>query len=691
MNWRSILGVDAVDPRRGSDPSDRSRWSERCISVVFWLVAASFVVVVIRCASLQLAQQQQWSQLQKQAQSRTSWSTAKRGRIIDRNGLVLAEDLVTFRVAIDPHAAARVSDDDSGTAPLRRAIDGVLALPGLVLDHPRQVIEDRIQQACRRNAALLKVPVSDRTSSLVQFIPVGHVNGGFDEVNLLKAKSRLHRDLGRAVVPVLEPLVKRQYPFGSRGTLVIGELRGDRAIGLHGVELYYNDRLKERRGLLTQQTDAVGRELQAATEDVPGFHGQDIQLSLGIQEQALLESILEDTLIKTGARSVSGIVMDPRNGEIVAMGTYPGLMRGDLQKLWNRDEPEVALPRMLQGLHLTMEPGSIVKPLILTAALQNGLTFEDPVDVRSRSQTFDNHRRRYEDSHLLRDRTVLGTVVESSNIGIVDIGRKLGKQTVHRCLTSFGLGRRTGVDLPGEERGRVIPLEQWKWHTLSSASFGYAIQVTPIQMIRAYSIIANGGRAVTPHLRREASRIDQRVPGNRVIPESIAAQARFAMREVMRIGTGKTVGGNVDMAGKTGTAKMNVNGAYIDGKYTSSFIGFAPWNAPERIAMVVVEEPDPSMQGYYASRTAAPAVRELLEGVLRAPGNQVQQALEQRIPVSWLSRSHTAAASSANRRRWIEAGQLQPSRIDPGRRADSLASPDDREQGGEPEAWHHDD
>jgi cell division protein FtsI/penicillin-binding protein 2 len=657
---------------------------------VFCFVAASFVVVVIRCASLQLVQHQQWSQLQKQAQSRTSWSMAKRGRIIDRNGLILAEDHLTFRVAIDPHAAARVSDDGSGTAPLRRAIDGVLALPGLVLDHPRQVIEDRIQQACDRNAELLKVPVAERTTSLTQFIPVGHVEGGFDEVKLLEAKSRLHRDLGRSVVPVLEPVVRRQYPFGSRGTLVIGELRGDRAIGLHGIELYYNDQLKERRGLLSQQTDAVGRELQAATEDVPRFHGQDIQLSLGIHEQALLESILEETLVKTGARSVSGIVMDPRDGEIVAMGTYPGLMRGDLQKLWNRGEPELALPRMLQVLHLTMEPGSIVKPLILTAALQNGFKFEDPVDVHSKSQTFDNHRRRYEDSHLLRDRTVLGTVVESSNIGIVDIGRRLGKQHVHRCLTTFGLGRRTGVDLPGEERGRVIALEQWKWHTLSSACFGYAIQVTPIQMIRAYSIIANGGRSITPHLRRDPSIQDKTMSGDRVIPESIAAQARFAMREVMRIGTGKTVGGTVDMAGKTGTAKMNINGEYIDGKYTASFIGFAPWGAPERIAMVVVEEPDPAMQGYYASRTAAPAVRSLLEGVLRSPGNQVQQALEQRIPVSWLSQRKAAAASSSNRRDSTEAGQLAPRRIDPGRRADSLASPDDREQGGEPEAWHHD-
>ncbi len=162
------------------------------------------------------------------------------------------------------------------------------------------------------------------------------------------------------------------------------------------------------------------------------------------------------------------------------------------------------------------------------------------------------------------------------------------------------------------------------------------------------------------------------------------------MREVMRVGTGKTVGGTVEMAGKTGTAKMSVEGEYVDGLYTSSFIGFAPWQAPERIAMVVVEQPDPQMKGYYASKTAAPAVRDLLEGVLRIDGNRVQQALAATDPASLLVPQRFARHrfDSTDSLRW--EGEDDPRRIDPLVRADSL---DSRERTGEGEApaWDHDD
>ncbi|MDE0960739.1 MAG: penicillin-binding protein 2 [Planctomycetota bacterium] len=688
MSWKSFLGLDRNSTATAMVPSVSSRLGNVLTTLVFVGVACSFLAVIGKCGWMQLVERDLWASRQQEAQSQIRWSNAQRGKILDRNGLVLAEDHFEYRVAIDPYAASRVISVDSGIRGQQLAIDGVLHLPGLVLDQPRSRIEAKIEQACLRNEELASQDPQQRSGTLIQYIPIGTVEGGLEQARFLRAKSELHRALGRPVVPVLEPLVKRRYPFGSRGTLIVGELRKDRQIGLHGVELFYNDQLKERRGLLRQRTDAGGRHLDPATEQVPMFQGQDVQLTVGIHEQALLESVLEETWFSTGARSVTGIVMDPRNGEIIAIGTYPGLQRGDLQRLWNQGRPGDALPKMLQALHLSMEPGSVVKPLILSAALQDGFRLEDGVDVRAKSQSFDGRRRIFTDSHLLRDRTVLGTVVESSNIGIVDIGRRLGKKRVHQCLTSFGLGRRTGIDLPGEERGAIKPLQQWSWYTLTSASFGYEIQVTPLQLIGAYCVLANGGVQVTPHLNRDTP-AHRNSPGKRIISAEISSQVRFAMREVMRVGTGKTVGGSIEMAGKTGTAKLSVDGEYLDGLYTSSFIGFAPWQAPQRIAMVVVEQPDPKKKGYYASKTAAPAVRELLEGVLRAEGNRVQQALEQQVLASSVS-SDRSTGHQRDSSFFRPGRELEPRQIDPSGGADSLRV-GARSGEGEASAWDHDD
>jgi cell division protein FtsI/penicillin-binding protein 2 len=689
MNWKSFLGLAPNTSATEGEHHRTSRAGEFFTALVFLGVAASFLAVLGKCGWMQLVKGEEWTFTQQQTQSQTRHSTITRGKILDKNGQVLAHDRIQYRVAIDPFSAAKVVSNETGVEGLQRAIQGVLDLPGLILDQPRSKIEARIVQIALRNQQIAAQEPHPRGASLIQYYPVGIVEAGLAEIELLRARLRLHKDLERPVVPALETLLERHYPFGDCATLVVGELRKDRQIGLHGVELSCNDRLKARSGLLSQRTDAAGRRLAEATEQVPSMEREDVQLTIGIHEQALLESVLEETCFSTGAESVTGIVMDPRNGEIIALGTYPGLQRGDMQKLWNQSRPGDALPMMLQALHLSMEPGSVVKPLILTAALQAGLRFEDRVDVQATSQSFAGRRRVFTDSHLLRDRTVLGTVVESSNIGIVDIGMRLGKKRVHQCLTSFGLGSRTGIDLPGEERGFIKPLSKWSWYTLTSASFGYEIQVTPLQLIRAYSVIANGGELVTPHLKK--SHVDPlRSPETRIISAQIASQARFAMREVMRVGTGKTVGGTVQMAGKTGTAKLSVEGEYIDGLYTSSFIGFAPWQAPERIAMVVVEQPDPQMKGYYASKTAAPAVRDLLEGILRIDGNRVQQALAATDPASILVPQRLTRQRLGSADFLPREGEDDPRRIDPLVGADSL---DRRERTGEgePQAWDHDD
>ena len=680
-----IWNPAAISPVREKTPEKARSDGEIIIAVIFILVGTAFLAVLLRSGWMQLVDSEHWRTIQSTAQARSNWSQASRGKIYDRQGIVLAEDRLSWKVGFDPYSASLVREERTGgidsISALERVIEKTLLLPGLQLAGPAEEVASKILEVASRNDEILhfnKSVEKRERRSLNQYLYIGTVKAGREKLDFLEGKAELHRELGRPVIPALEPIVTRQYPHGDTGTLVIGELRGDRKIGLHGIELEYNHLLLERRGLRRQQTDISGRPLREASQAVPRIHGEDLHLTIGIQEQAILESVLADTYIDTEARSVSGIVMDPRTGEILAIATYPGLLRGELQALYNSKRESEAFPKMLRWLLMTMEPGSVVKPFLLTAALEAGMNLDDPVDVRAKSQRFSGKSRTFTDSHLLRDRTVRGAVVESSNIGIVDIGLKLGDKRVHGILRKFGLGEKTGIDLGREETGFVKPLDRWSWYTLTSASFGYEIQVTPLQLIRAYCAIANGGQLIRPHiLRIDTDRLEQIQPV-RVTDETIAYTVRHVMREVVLKGTAKGVLGTIEMAGKTGTAKVAIAGGYSEDRYVSSFVGFAPWQDPERIAMVVVEEPATHDYLYYASRSAAPAVREILESVLHSKVNRVQQRLEQVLKI-------------------VDLGaQKEPSRVrglDRLPRADSLAngprSNIDDQGEGEPDRWNH--
>ncbi|MEC9476417.1 MAG: penicillin-binding protein 2 [Planctomycetota bacterium] len=678
MIWKSTSSDTGFDP-----VGLRLRLQDESIArLIFLLVGLCFLLVLIRSGWMQLVDRDYWSSVQSSAQSRNAWDPGSRGNIYDRQGIVLAEDRESFKVGFDPYSATLVqlaaARGNPAVSGFEYAIEKTFLLPGLQLARPAAEIARQIRQVARRNEeiALTNEQLSSAEQmSIQQYVYIGTVNAGRDEIDFQNGRSELHRDLGRPVIPTLEPFDTRVYPHGDFGTLVIGELRGDRKIGLHGIELAFNDHLLGRRGLRQQSTDTVGRPLSPPTHTVPSIQGEAVELTIGIQEQSILEKVLADTLLRTGAQSVTGIVMDPRNGEVLAMSTYPGLVRGELQTLWNQNRQSDAFPKMQRAMLMSMEPGSIIKPLILTAALESGMHLDDPVAVTKIVQRFAGRRRPFTDSHLLRDRTLRGTVVESSNIGIVDIGLRLGNKRVHRIFKKFGLGDATGIDLGREENGWIKPPSKWRWDTLASASFGYEIQVTPIQMIRAYCAIANGGELITPHFRRRPDRLVNPDRNPRVTSESIAASVREVLRSVVLEGTGKGVRGTIGLAGKTGTAKVAGKGGYLEDHYISSFVGFAPWHAPERIAMVVVEIPSVENSLFFASKSAAPAVKEILEAVLHSPENLVQERLEE--------------VQKIFHPRSLDQRESVP-HLDSTARADSLnRSRSDRQGEGEPGRWNH--
>ena len=584
-------------------------------------IAFTFIVVLGRCGWLQIVEGDERLRRQQRETSRRAWRDARHGSIFTERGMVLARDVSRWKIAIDPSAASRIVIDGEprASAPgrLSHAIDRVLEIEGVGWYAPLDVLRRRAVEGYRAGR---------------QYLPLGVIAEGVHLANFNDRRKQLRTVFGREVLCDPEEFFVREYPLHDLAVQLVGNESLDREMGLYGIEARWHSTLEGRRGLRRTRTDATGaREFAGGVSSgVEPQMGKDLSLTLDVSAQWLLEDLLAETLERTRGTGVSGLVMDPRNGALLAAASVPKIVRGDLRRLFNAGLEEEARKLLFQGTRRVMEPGSVVKPLVLAAALESGISLEDTVDVNNEWKVIRNGRssRTIRDTHLLepRFRTVAGSVVKSSNIGIVEVGLRTGRSSIHDVFERLGFGARTGIDLLGEEVGSLKAVEDWSWYTLTSASFGYELGVTQLQMACAYCAIANGGFKVTPHLVRRVDgvRCDP-APGPRVLSATIASMVCQTLRDVVLEGTGSRLNEVIGLAGKTGTAMIASVGGYEEGAYISSFIGFAPWDDPQRLAMVVVERP----QGrYYASEVAAPVVSELLGALLAAPGNRLEHSVD---------------------------------------------------------------
>jgi cell division protein FtsI/penicillin-binding protein 2 len=296
--------------------------------------------------------------------------------------------------------------------------------------------------------------------------------------------------------------------------------------------------------------------------------------------------------------------MDPRTGEVLAMATAPRFNA-------NRFSTTRADRRRNRAVTDTYEPGSTFKLVTVAAALEEGIvnprtSFLLPPTLKIADRTIrDSHARGTE-------RMTVRQIVEySSNIGTVTVAQRLGEGRLASWIDRFGFGKTTGIDFPGESPGLALPLDQWSGSTIGTVPFGHGIAVTPVQMARAYSVIANGGLLVRPHL---IERIDGRNvsarKARRVISQRVASQMLSMLRGVVVEGTGTQAAiPGYTVAGKTGTAaKIDPDGTYSTSRYVASFVGLVPASKPELVVMVMVDEP---RGGYYGGDVAAPAFREI--------------------------------------------------------------------------------
>jgi cell division protein FtsI (penicillin-binding protein 3) len=394
----------------------------------------------------------------------------------------------------------------------------------------------------------------------------------------------------------------RTYPQGPVAAQVLGFAGMDNK-GLEGLERSLEQVLAGKPGSQTVVKDSIGRALDVVSTKAE-TPGRNIRLTIDHQIQANAEAVLRETVGRFGARSATAIVMDPKNGAILAMAVAP---------TFNANRFPTTRPdrRRNRAVTDTYEPGSTFKLVTVAAALEEGVvTPRRAYTLPPKLQVADRVIR---ESHTRgTERMTVREIVEySSNIGTVTIAQGLGEGTLASWIERFGFGRKSGVDFPGESSGFALPLEQWSGSTIGTVPIGHGIAVTPVQMAKAYAAIANGGVLVQPHLvERVDGRPVSRRSGKRIVSRVVSRQMLSMLRGVVVEGTGTEAAiPGYTVAGKTGTAaKIDANGRYSHARYVASFVGLVPATKPELVIMVMVDEPRGSI---YGGAVAAPAFKQI--------------------------------------------------------------------------------
>lgn len=411
---------------------------------------------------------------------------------------------------------------------------------------------------------------------------------------------------------------RRFYPNKQLAAHVIG-IAGMDGIGLEGIEKNCDSYLRGSPGWLWIQRDAKGRRIAARSFDfIPPLHGYDVVLTIDEGLQFIVEKALEEALAKIRSKGAMVVVMDPRNGDILALANRPTFDPNRFQKA----EPDVRRNRTLTDF---FEPGSVFKIVTASAALQ-----EKKVKL---DQKFYCEKGSWKVAgHILHDHRPHGwltfqqVIEKSSNIGTVKVAMLVGGQNLYRYIKAFGFGVPTQIELPGEVSGIVKPTSQWSKTSITAIPMGQEVATTTLQLATAFSVIANGGQRVQPRIVREVrdsfqepiKSVESKL-GERVLSPEVVQTMKKILVGVVEQGTGtlaKVKGYQV--AGKTGTAqKVEPDGTYSHSKFVASFIGFAPAKNPALTICVIVDEPRPY---YYGGVVSAPIFKQIAAQSLKYLG-----------------------------------------------------------------------
>ena len=551
---------------------------QRRLVVLLSIILIYFIALFIRLAYLQIFNSRTLVDRAESLWSRNLPIEGQRGIIYDRNHDAIVENEVAPSVIVIPK---QVTDVDRTSE--------VLA----------EVLEVSVEEANRHvthGVSIERIQPEGRKLSLEQVQAIQEAN--LDGVYLVND-------------------VKRSYPYGNLLAQTIGFTGIDNQ-GITGLEYVYNDYLMGENGVWKYFSDAKGNSLPQFSDDyAPASRGLDIELTIDLHLQEILEREFDNAVAKYDPDQMIGIIMDPNTGEILAMASRPTYDPENYQdydqEIFNRNLP----------IWSTYEPGSTFKIVTFSAALEEGVMkledrFFDPgyaiVDgVRIRDWKAGGHG----------DQSMLEVIMNSCNPGFIELGQRLGKEKLFEYIRAYGFNEKTGVDMLGESKGIIFNPDNIGNVELATSSFGQGNSVTPIQLVTAVSAAVNGGNLMQPYIVKRMLHpytnevLYEREPSikRRVISEETSETMRYALEMVGAQGSGK--GAYIDgyrVGGKTGTAQKAKDGAYISGEYILSFVGIAPMDDPQLVVYVAIDNPKNTVQ--YGGVVAAPIARSILAEAL---------------------------------------------------------------------------
>ena len=493
---------------------------------------------------------------------------------------------------------------------VRRLGDAVLVANGIVCARPCR-IKDAAAAAgvLARLLGLEKDWVQLEIEDLRQFVWVKRKVTEHERQRALGE----HGLEGLGVVPEYE----RVYPHGELAAQVVGFVGIDEQ-GLEGLERGMDEMMAAKPGSESYQRDAAGHHIATVEQDAePAEKGLDIELSIDAVIQGYAQEALRRAWDLWMPKGATAVAIDPRTGDVLAAASLPGYDPNKVQEMDREDLRDAARARYLVDW---MEPGSIMKPFVVSGALAEGVVSEQTV-IFCENGVWLIGSRRFHDHHAYGNLTAAEVIIKSSNVGAAKIGTKLGAEKLYRCFRAFGFGRSTGFPLPGENPGRLRPPSAWTSFSLPSMSVGQEICVNALQMAMGYSAIANDGVLMKPRVIRRFRRPDGtwserpvRAVG-RAISAGIAQRMRRILCAVVEEGTGKPARlALYSMGGKTGTAQKSTKGGFSHSALICSFVGMAPVEAPRLVVMVAIDEPTRTSAGrHFGGTIAAPVVGQILK------------------------------------------------------------------------------
>lgn len=575
------------------------------VKIVFLLM---FVAAAARLVQIQLLESGKYQEIaRKQYEARVPL-TAQRGNIYDRNGNVLVANSQFVSFAADP----KIAGEDARF--IAKEFSKVTGKP------EREYIVKL--QSSKRFVWMERHMRPD----IAEQIPLKKMGG---------------------IVKMNEAM--RIYHYDELAGQVLGATNIDN-VGVSGIEQQFNDVLRGVDGFVIMQKDGLGRKRPSV--DYPreeAVNGHSIELTIDLQYQSIADEELKKGVARTQADAGLVVMMRPNTGEILAMANYPMV---NLNKVQSSDALK---NRIISDMY---EPGSVFKIVTASAALESEVT------TLERKFYAENGKYRIEypgkkirlinDSHPMRDVTFLEAMAYSSNIVMAKVSDLIGPERLYTQARDFGFGMGTGIELPAESNGQLKKTSEWSMASLNSISYGYEVGVTPLQIISAYSAIANDGMLMKPYIvQREKDELGQEVYAGqpqmirRVMPKQVNEQVKQMLESVVEYGSGSAVkNAGVRIAGKTGTSRKHVNGKYEEGSYNASFVGFFPVEKPEIVCLVMLEKPKAG--GYYGATASAPIFKAIADRIINNNGLMAKTMIAGQAPAPQSPSSKTVSEATVS-------------------------------------------